>query len=90
MKLPLDTVRFFSFCMPDYLSCACTGARKPSSEHMQDTPTEKEILIEKEVKQGCILSPALFSLYNKTRVVEGMKDWEGISIDETRVRDQIC
>ena len=46
------------------------------------------MLLRKEVRQGCCLSPVLFSLYAETMIVEAFQDIdEGVKVGGRALRD---
>ena len=50
-----------------------------------DSGTSREIKVEREVRQGCVISPLLFILYSEFMIREAMEEMEGISLDGANI-----
>ena len=45
--------------------------------------------IQKGVREGCVLSPDLFSLYSE-KIMSTVKDMEGVEIRDMNINNEIC
>ena len=52
-----------------------------------DSGTSGEIMVEKWVRQGCVISPFLFNLYSEFMIREAMEEMEGISFGGVNITD---
>ena len=52
-----------------------------------DGEVSKEVKVEKGVRQGCVISSLLFSLYSEFMIKEAMKNVKGIKLNRINLRD---
>ena len=60
-----------------------TGTKLLTSDADEFT---EEIVIEKGVRQGCVLSPVLFNLHSKMLMCEALSETEGVKINGEKIK----
>src|SRR3989442_6428138 len=48
---------------------------------------KREVVVERRIRQGCVISPLLFNLYSEFMIKEALKNEEGIRFNGVNVTD---